>query len=271
MVSSPVFTGQVTAPEKHVFLSPHYDDIALSAGGTAALVAQAGKTATIALIFGSEPDVSVPFTPFAEAMHRGWGMSSTAVIAGRRAEEAAASSILGATDRFLPFHDAIYRGSNYLNNEQLFDRPAASESELPAAIAASIEENRAEPGSVRFYAPLASGFHVDHQLAFEAGRILKQAGHEVWYYEDLPYSLNPERLQARLQDLDGQVEVAALVDVSGVWDIKIDAIMAYPSQLPTIFAYVGVGHTRDAINVAMLDYASSHAPSGVHERFWRLI
>lgn len=259
--------ADVIAPERHLFLSPHYDDIALSAGGTAALVAAAERPAEIALIFGSEPDRSAPLTAFAEAMHRGWGMSSAHVIAGRRAEEAEASGILGTTDHFLPFHDAIYRGSNYLNNDQLFARPAVGDAHLPAAIAESLE--LADARSVRIYAPLASGFHVDHQLAFEAGRILAAAGHEVWLYEDLPYSLKPERLQARLDDLHGQVEIAGVVDVSSVWPTKIDAIMAYPSQLPTIFDYVGVGHSREAIDEALGAYARSRGNGIPAERYWR--
>ncbi|MEZ4624292.1 MAG: hypothetical protein R2843_05750 [Thermomicrobiales bacterium] len=96
------------------------------------------KQADIALVFGSEPDPSQPLSVFAEEMHR-VGMSSSDVIAGRRAEEAAASVILGTSDRFLPFHDAIYRGFNYLNNDQLFARPVDAEAGLPAAIADSLE------------------------------------------------------------------------------------------------------------------------------------
>jgi LmbE family N-acetylglucosaminyl deacetylase len=254
-----------------VFLSPHYDDIALSAGGAAALVARAGKQADIALLFGSEPDRTQPLSDFAEAMHRGWGMTSADVIAGRRAEEAVASRILGTTDHFLPFHDAIYRGHTYLNNDQLFARPAASDDHLPAAIVEALAVGGAEPGEIRFYAPLASGFHVDHQIAFEAGRLLAGAGLEVWFYEDLPYSLNPSRLQARLEDLRGQLQVAALVDVSPVWETKIDAIMAYPSQLPTIFDYVGVGHTREAIDQAMGGFAQSYGNGVPMERYWSLV
>ncbi|MEZ4497719.1 MAG: hypothetical protein R2845_13310 [Thermomicrobiales bacterium] len=70
MVSSRNYSAHVLAPERHIFLSPHYDDIALSAGGTAALVASAGKQADIALVFGSEPDPSQPLSVFAEEMHR---------------------------------------------------------------------------------------------------------------------------------------------------------------------------------------------------------
>jgi LmbE family N-acetylglucosaminyl deacetylase len=257
------------APQRHIFLSPHYDDIALSAGGTAAAIAAAGRSAEIALLFGSEPDLAEPLSDFAESMHRNWGMSSTDVISGRRAEEAEASRILGTTDHFLPFHDAIYRGHTYLNNAQLFDRPASSDVTLPADIVDALDVADAPIGSIRFYVPLASGFHVDHQIAFEAGRLLSQAGHEVWLYEDLPYSLNPSKLADRLVDLGDQVEVVAFVDVAAVWTKKIDAIMAYPSQLVTIFDYVNVGHSREAIDAAMGSFARAYGDATVPmERYW---
>lgn len=260
----------VIRPDVHVFLSPHYDDIALSSGGAAALAARAGRRPRIALIFGSEPDFSEPLSDFAEELHRGWGLDTRSVVAGRRAEEAAASAILGTSDQFLPFHDAIYREHNYTGNDQLFDRPVAAEADLPASIVAALDLSNATPDRTRVYAPLASGNHVDHQLAFEAGRLLARDGYEVWFYEDLPYSLKPERLERRLADLAGQVEVAALVDVSSVWATKIDAIMAYPSQLPTIFDYVAVGHSREQIDAAMSAYARALGGGVPAERFWRL-
>jgi LmbE family N-acetylglucosaminyl deacetylase len=261
----------VTRPSQHIFLSPHYDDIALSCGGTARLASRSGSRPLIALIFGSEPDLSQPLSDFAEAMHRGWGLDATAVVAGRRAEEAAASAILGADDRFLPFHDAIYRGTTYTSNEVLFSTPAESEATLPGRIVDELGLGGLATSHARIYAPLAIGNHVDHQLAFEAGRELANAGWDVWFYEDLPYALNPERLQSRLTALDGQIKTAALVDVGIVWDDKISAIMAYPSQLPTIFDYVGVGHSRDAIDGAMSGYAGSTIPGKLVERFWNVV
>ncbi|MEZ4506381.1 MAG: SelB C-terminal domain-containing protein [Thermomicrobiales bacterium] len=90
-----VSLSELTAPHTHLFISPHYDDIALSCGGTAALVAEAGKDAVVALLFGDHPDPDQPMTPFADHMHAEWGMSADEVIAGRRAEEASRPEFLG--------------------------------------------------------------------------------------------------------------------------------------------------------------------------------
>ena len=81
-MTSFVTESELTSPDTHLFISPHYDDIALSCGGTAALVTDAGKDGVVALLFGDHPDPGQPMTSFAEQMHRDWGMSADRVIAG---------------------------------------------------------------------------------------------------------------------------------------------------------------------------------------------
>jgi LmbE family N-acetylglucosaminyl deacetylase len=259
----------IQRPTRHVFLSPHYDDIALSSGGTAALAARGKGEADIALIFGDHPDPAEPLTDFARGLHRQWGMDAGSVIAGRRAEEAAASRILGTRDLFLPFRDAIYRGARYTSDPVLFGAPTPDESQLPRAIAQAAGLSGQPVNSVRVYAPLAIGFHVDHQHAFRAGIELASDGWEVWFYEDLPYSLRPGAKEKRIADIGRLVQPGPLVDVDSVWTEKIDAIMAYPSQLATIFGeYVGVGSTREAIDGAMSAYARAAGGGTRAEQFW---
>jgi LmbE family N-acetylglucosaminyl deacetylase len=260
----------LTAPDTHLFISPHYDDIALSCGGTAALVSEAGKEAVVALLFGDHPDPEEPMTPFADYLHAEWGMTVDQVIAGRRAEEAASASILGLRDIFLPFRDAIYRGDNYLSNDDLFGSPKGTDIELPVRIELELEAEGFRKEGTRVYAPLASGFHVDHQLAFQTALLLDQADWEVWLYEDLPYSLLPGRVDDRLARAGVELAVASIVDVSSVWTKKIDAIMAYPSQLKVIFeSYVGAGSSRKAIDQVMSSYSKEVGNGRNAERFWR--
>jgi LmbE family N-acetylglucosaminyl deacetylase len=262
---------ELTAPATHLFISPHYDDIALSCGGTAALVAEAGMDAVVALLFGDHPDPDQPMTRFAEQMHRDWGMSADQVIAGRRAEEAESSRILGLRDVFLPFRDAIYRGENYLNEDQLFGAPAQGDVDLPELVVGALEAVGFTAANTRVYAPLASGFHVDHQLGFQTGVLLDRGGWEVWFWEDLPYSLLEGRVDDRVARAARPLEVAALVDVTPVWTKKIDAIMAYPSQLKVIFEqYVGAGSTREAIDQVMSAYSQEAGNGRNAERFWRI-
>src|SRR5918993_4154617 len=113
----------LTRATRHLFLSPHYDDIPLSAGATVRLLADRGLAPETLVVFGSEPDRARPLSAFAQAMHERWGLTANEVIASRQAEEAAAAAVLGARTRVLPFRDAIYRGDHYLSNEDLFGTP----------------------------------------------------------------------------------------------------------------------------------------------------
>lgn len=261
---------ELTRPDRHIFLSPHYDDIALSCGGTAALLAASGRTPEVALIFGDHPDPAEPLTAFAVQLHTQWGMGADEVIAGRRAEESMASIALGTCDRFLPFRDAIYRGARYLSDDDLFGTVKVDEAQIPSQIIEQLMLCADGAGSTRIYAPLAIGSHVDHQHAYSTGLELIRRGWEVWFYEDLPYGLRSANVEQRLTTLEADgLTPGPLVDVQPVWVRKIDAIMAYPSQLGTIFGqYVGVGTSRLAIDEAMSAYAR-HAGNGVAaERFW---
>lgn len=262
--------SELIRPERHLFVSPHYDDIALSAGGTAAQVRNMGLTPEVAIVFGAEPPPGHVFTPFATAMHEGWGMAAGEVIASRRAEEAAAAAVLGTVPSFLPFHDAIYRGERYLGDPDLFGEVRADEGTLASDIIGELRLVESEKDSTRVYLPLAIGWHVDHQVAFQAGVSLDRGGWEVWFYEDLPYALKPGILADRIERAGVPVTVAARVPVDETWEAKIDAIMAYPSQLATIFNYVEAGSSRAEIESLLRGYAEEAGDGVPVERYWRV-
>src|SRR5215211_5915917 len=192
---------ELTRPTRHLFLSPHYDDIPLSAGATVRLLANQGRAPETLVVFGSEPDRARPLSAFAQALHERWGLSANRVIASRQAEEAAAATVLGAQTRVLPFRDAIYRGDFYQSDNELFGSPASEEASLPVAIAASLDLGDSPDTTTRIYAPLGVGKHVDHQIVHLAGQELARRGWEVWFYEDIPYALKPMALDARLAEV----------------------------------------------------------------------
>jgi LmbE family N-acetylglucosaminyl deacetylase len=262
----------LTRPARHLFLSPHYDDVPLSAGATVRLLADRGLTPETLVVFGSEPDRDRPLSAFAEAMHERWGLTANEVIASRQAEETAAAAELGAHTRVLPFQDAIYRGEHYLSDEDLFGSPVTEEEALAAAIAASLDLADSPDATVRIYAPLGVGKHVDHQIVHLAGQELASRGWDVWFYEDIPYALKPMALDTRLAEIGAatRIEPVARIPAESTWDRKIDAILRYPSQLETVFLqYVGVGTTRDEIDEALSAYATRAGDGAMAERFWR--
>lgn len=263
----------LSAPTRHVFLSPHYDDISLSVGATVRQLANQGRCPETVIIFGSEPDPDQPLSHFADFLHDAWGFTASDVISKRRAEEAAASERLGATMCLLPFRDAIYRGHNYLSDDDIFGVPAAADRDIPQQIGKALDLPATPDPNVRIYAPLGVGRHVDHQLAFLAGANLASNGWNVWFYEDIPYSLPAGKFAARMAELSEQyaLEPALNVPVADTWEAKLEAILCYPSQLETVFrSYVGVGTTRREISDALAAYASRDHEENVAERFWKI-
>jgi LmbE family N-acetylglucosaminyl deacetylase len=272
-VSSTSGPQELTARLRHLFLSPHYDDISLSAGATVRLLANLGLNPETLIIFGSEPDHEQPLSSFAEALHAEWGLAANEVVASRQAEERAASAVLGALERILPFRDAIYREDRYRSDDDLFDAPVAAERELPSLVAAALDLPPRPDAQVRLYAPLAIGRHVDHQLAFATGSLLARQGWDVWFYEDTPYALAPGAFDTRMAEIAASTKIVPAVQIpaESTWDAKIDAILCYPSQLETVFReYVGVGTSRDEISAALRAYATWAGEGQLAERFWKI-
>lgn len=259
---------------RHLFLSPHYDDIALSCGGTAAKLSREGRPADVAIVFGAEPDGAGELTDFATFQHDRWGLAHEEAVAGRRAEEDIAAAMLGTRVTFLPFHDAIYRGDRYLDDDQLFGEPASDEADLPGRIVAALGLDVNPDPAARVYCPLAIAGHVDHRHAFAAGVLLAGRGWDVCFYEDQPYALEPGVTEARLAEIAAHGLTAQsdlLIDVTATWETKLDAIFAYRSQIHVIFrTWLHGGDPRDEIAAAMRAYALRAGDGTLVERLWRL-
>ena len=258
----------------HRFVSPHCDDTTLSCGGTMARVAQAGLRAEVAVIFGSEPDPTMPLSPLAEHLHACWGLTSGQVVASRRAEEVVAATLLGSTVDFLPFPDAIYRESHYTSDTALFSEPMIDEEDLPDRLAEALGVNDPAKSVTQIYCPLAIGGHVDHRHAFSAGVRLSRAGWAVYFYEDLPYALRPSATEARVSAIKAtglDLQPMVTIDVASTWKLKVLAIMAYGSQLPTLFgSLVGQVDPRARIDAVLHAHALRVGNGVLGERYWRL-
>ncbi len=100
-------------PSLAIFLSPHFDDIALSCGGVAARLSRMGARCIGITIFTAPAPEGVPLSPFAAGMHSEWertgGGTAKAVNEVRREEERAAMRLLNLEPVWLDLPDAPYR------------------------------------------------------------------------------------------------------------------------------------------------------------------
>jgi LmbE family N-acetylglucosaminyl deacetylase len=249
-----------------VFLAPHYDDVALSCGGTVALLAEQGRSPAIVTCFGGGPDG--PLSPFAAFQHRWRGLADDEVLALRRAEERAAAAALGAEPLWLDLPDAVYRGDRYLSDEQLFGSLHPDDAELLPRLRTALTERLAAAGVAPawFAVPLGIGNHVDHQLVRHLGHALRREGWTVWAYEDFPYS-TLERGSRELTALarqhaagDSWIQPLAAHQL----EKRIAAVECYRSQLKVLFR--DLGNPGEVVRRAATE-AGCGRPA---ERLWRL-
>ena len=216
---------------KYIYLSPHLDDAVFSCGGLIWEQTQNGHTVEIWTIFSDDPPPD-ELSPFATSLHQDWGLSHDPIRV-RRKEDVEACQILGATPKYLPYLDCIYRKSPrgdilYQSEEEIFGGMNPAERTLVDLLSQDLRKQL--PSKAVFAAPLGIGNHVDHEITRKA---VRELGFPVHYYADYPYLREPE----------GR-EILSFMERSGEWSKEIFPIsedgikkwhlasLAYSSQVP---------------------------------------
>ena len=164
---------QVNEQYRHIYLQPHFDDAALSCGGSAALQVATGQHVLIVTVFGGLPQDDTALSPFASALQQRIGLGSNAAdaVRHRRQEDQAAAEVLGADVLYLDHLEALYRGSPayYQSEEALFGPVNPADLTLDEQLAALFLDIHERAPMAALYAPLGIGHHVDHQLVLLGG------------------------------------------------------------------------------------------------------
>jgi LmbE family N-acetylglucosaminyl deacetylase len=243
---------------RHLYLEPHFDDVALSCGGQVRLQTARGEAVLVVTLFAGNPGAGTEVTSFAAGQHARWGGHDDP-IAERRAEQRAALSALGADWHPLEHYDAIYRGDQYLSDVDLFGPVKPGDAGLVETLRSELVPLAARSPGATWYAPLGVGNHVDHQLAVRAARAAGLA--RLWLYEDFPYAA---RLPAEPVARALGAGPSLTVDVDETLETKIAAIGCYRSQIPTLFGDAA----RMAESVRAFALATGRGRPA--ERYWRL-
>ena len=224
-----------------IYLSPHFDDIALSCGGLVWEQTRSGDKVSIWTICAGRPPPE-PFSSYAQSIHERWETSREAVSV-RRAEDLLSSQRMGANPRYFSIPDAIYRRSPidgsplYTSDSELFGNLSLEEAGLVDTLKGELQ--KALPQALELVCPMALGGHVDHRLVRSA---VKGLSLRMWYYADYPYigqidesklMINPEMHQKVFP-----VSEAGL----NVW---VEAVTAHASQMSTFWS--DLDQVRDAI------------------------
>jgi LmbE family N-acetylglucosaminyl deacetylase len=228
-----------------VYLSPHFDDVALSCGGLVWEQIQAGEEVQVWTVCAGEVPAG-QLSPFVEELHARWQVGSAA-ITYRRREDIAACARLGASYRHFDLPDGIYRtdpsnGVHLYSAQNLFAPYATNEQ--PLVVELSQQLDQLVPALANLVCPLTVGGHVDHrlvraavELAFGRDTLRQDAGRRrerrLWYYADYPYVINSaEQVEAlvgsHLEVITFQVSGQGLV----AWQ---EAVAAHTSQVSSFW------------------------------------
>ncbi|MCX2726353.1 PIG-L family deacetylase [Thermomicrobium sp. 4228-Ro] len=246
-----------------LFVAPHFDDVALSCGGTVALFAQQGIRTHILTLFGGAPPG--PLSSFARQQHRWRGLDDEAVLTIRRTEERAAAGLLGAQASWFEVPDAIYRDARYNSDDELFGTVHPDDWDLLDVLLADTEQLLATLAApVVIFVPLAIGNHVDHQIARALGQRLAERRFVVWGYEDIPYAVT-ERGQRAVEAIRRQAPPPWLVFLTEeLFQRRLRAIEQYESQLAFVFRDLG------DVERTLRAYALEAGQGTLAERFWAI-
>jgi LmbE family N-acetylglucosaminyl deacetylase len=180
----------------HLFLSPHFDDAALSCGGQIAALTRQGTRVVIYTVMAGEPPPGFQHTAFTKELEERWQLGESP-IQGRRAEDLAAAKVLGAEAEFGPYADCVYRidpetgKALYPDVESIFGEIHPDDTVNRTALAMSF---KLQPGDV-IHAPLGVGHHVDHQLVRDMALALEEIYPDspIFFYEEYPYKETGDR------------------------------------------------------------------------------
>ena len=262
--------NDITTHHRHIFLSPHFDDAIFSCGGTIGVQLSSGIRPLVITVFGGVPSANTRLSPLAAQDHRDMNIAPVqgvgAAIELRRQEDRQAMNYLELDYLWLDYLDAIYRGTPpyYPAKESLIGGDVnPADLAIDRQLAEDLVALHERLPDAAWYAPLGIGRHVDHQLVSSAIDRLVQRNAKVYFYEEMPYALQPGALDARLAELGGSFE-PALVEMSEFMAVRLETSDMYASRLRPDFGDAATMHR------AIEQYTHNIRPvETVHlERYW---
>ncbi len=226
-----------------IFLSTHFDDVVLSAGGLVWELSQRGDEVEIWTICAGDPPADKPLTEYAKLLHGFWDIGEDVPIK-RSKEDAACCQVLGASSfRRYTVPDNIYRyhpvtGEAMIKENEDQFKPLEEEGYLVPLATDFLRKNL--PEECELVTPLAIGSHRDHVLTRTAAETL---GVPIWHYADYPYLIYGDH---KLGDwLPATTETFSLSISSAGLKAWQDGFACQRSQIPLLF--VDEDDMRDSI------------------------
>lgn len=221
-----------------IFLSPHFDDIALSCGGLVWECSAAGEPASVWTVCAGKPPQR-EFSDYAKLHHERWE-TGTQAVEHRREEDRASCEIMHASHRYFNIPDCIYRPRRkniphyYTSGIDIFGAVHPAERKNLVNRLSQLFIREFPPGT-QIVCPLTLGNHVDHQITrLAAERAARHLGVSLLYYADYPYAAQQPEQIASYQH-QGWECVHFKISQGGL-EAWYASISAYHTQISTFWA-----------------------------------
>lgn len=210
-----------------VALSPHLDDVALSAAGT--VLGWPGRRLLVTVFSADRPGSrwgSAPQSP---------GAGDDGLMGLRREEDLASCEVLGCEPTHLGLADALAR--TYAAGEPIreaaahaFDADAEQEPDVVEATARALRQLLDPLPDAVLLVPAGEGGHRDHAIVRRAAEDLGVPLHG--YYEDQPYGW---RGKPKGPPLPSQYERRAHPLEPATWETKLRSLACHRSQMTLLW------------------------------------
>jgi LmbE family N-acetylglucosaminyl deacetylase len=251
-----------------VFLSPHYDDAALSCGGLLTRLSQRSAQVTMLTVFTADaanPDDTSPLAHTLRALwHTGHGQDEVYKV--RAEEERGVCEALGFGSAWLGFPEAPCRYPRMRTVDELVSpgydlRQDVAYAALRERLGAELDAHR----GACVFVPLGVG-HLDHLLVYAVVDDLITAGevnHPVMYYEDYPYAARSGIAQRLAQVQSHTTMWPHTLALGDALRARFDLIQRYHSQMRMLFETESGAF--DELNTYAMSVGGGAVPC---ERYW---
>lgn len=266
----------------HVFLSPHFDNAALSCGGLMHRLVRQGERVIIVTVMGGEPFTDSPENGEVPESGIDW-YEARQRMSRRRQEDMIATRSLGAVFVHLPIVECCYRTAMFGDGTWtlLYPTEASYQGECNKADEARVLLLETPPitheSVAAVYAPLCIEGNVDHRLTRDWGLVLTGANKapRLKFYEEFPAIQHKMALQRALDYYRRETPALTLTlelfplsdeDVAA----KMQALHCYAADLSADWQDAGqsAGQNAGAVEQIMRDYLQASGGDQPAERIW---
>jgi LmbE family N-acetylglucosaminyl deacetylase len=214
-----------------VFVSPHFDDVALSCGELICKFKAQGKEILVVTVFSGSVKPELLSTT-AKFFHKICGLGNNAMEI-RKAEDLAAMKMLKVAYLHVDELECLYRMNDshtprYNDLKEIFGARLENEMDTWQHLKKQLREKLAEINFRTIFIPLSLGRHIDHILTRSCLEEI-YSDRDIYYYEDTPYVCTLKDMDEINQATGGLIPT--IIEITDdEWLGKVNAINCYTSQ-----------------------------------------